>query len=261
MPRETVLLEYVDDATIALVRLNRPQALNALNGQLAEDFLSVMNELEERPVRAVVLTGNGKAFCAGGDLAAFQAVPNPAVDIPKMADRFHQSILKVRNLDAPFVAAINGPCYGVGLSLACACDFRIAVESASFAVAFVGVGLSPDSGLPWFLPRIVGQGVATELALLNPTIDASEAKAIRLINGTSAADVVADALALARRLAAMPTKAVGLVKRLYTDSYSDTLAEHLDKQAVSLGKAAATEDFQEGCKAFFERRKPVYQGR
>jgi 2-(1,2-epoxy-1,2-dihydrophenyl)acetyl-CoA isomerase len=262
MTRETVQLNYWDAASIALIQLNRPTALNALNPQLADDFSSVIDELEGRPeVRAVIVTGNGKAFCAGGDLAAFKALLDAGESIGKLAAKFHDSILKIRNMDAPFIAAINGPCFGVGLSLACACDLRLALENATFSVAFTGVGLSPDSGLPWFLPHIVGLGVATELALLNPIFDVKRAKEINLLTAMSASDVVADALELARQLALMPTKALGMVKRLYNDCYADTLTQHLDKQAVGVGETSLTEDFQEGCAAFFEKRKPLFKGR
>src|SRR5512139_712444 len=168
MTRETVLLDYVDGKAIAIVRLNRPPALNALNPQLAEDFVSVVNELQAEPeLRAVIITGNGKAFSAGGDLGAFKAATDAGQCLQDLAGEFHGGIATLRNIAAPFIAAINGPCFGVGLSLACACDLRIAVESATFSVAFTGVGLSPDSGLPYFLPKIVGLGVATELSFLN----------------------------------------------------------------------------------------------
>jgi len=262
MQREAVELAYLDDASIALVQLNRPQALNALDPRLADDFLSVIAELaESSTLRAVVVTGNGKAFCAGGDLAAFQATADSGYMLRQLAAHFHEGILKLRMMDAPFIAAINGACFGVGLSLACACDFRLASAKAKLAVAFTGVGLSPDSGLPWFLPRIVGLGMATELAMRNPTLSAEQAKAINLVTEVSAEDVVADALALARELATMPTRALGMVKRLYNDSYTDPLAAHLDKQAQCVGETAATEDFREGCAAFFEHRQPVFKGR
>jgi 2-(1,2-epoxy-1,2-dihydrophenyl)acetyl-CoA isomerase len=261
MTRETVLLDYVDGKNIAIVRLNRPAALNALNPQLAEDFVSVVNELQAEPeLRAVIITGNGKAFSAGGDLGAFKAAADAGQFLQDLAGEFHAGIATLRNIAAPFIAAINGPCFGVGLSLACACDLRIAVESASFSVAFTGVGLSPDSGLPYFLPKIVGLGMATELAFLNPVIDAKRAKEIDLVNVVTSQDVVEEALAMARKLAAMPTQALGLVKRLYNASYTLDLKQHLDLQVECLGKAASTEDFREGCAAFLERRKPDYKG-
>jgi len=262
MTRETVLLDYVDGKSIAIVRLNRPEALNALNPQLAEDFVSVVNELQAEPeLRAVIITGNGKAFSAGGDLGAFKVATDAGQFLQGLAGEFHQGIDTLRNIDAPFVAAINGACFGVGLSLACACDLRLAAETAKFSVAFTGVGLSPDSGLPFFLPRIVGLGVASELAFLNPIIDARQAKAINLVNSVTAGDVVEESLNVARKLATMPTRALGLVKRLYDASYTLDLKQHLDLQVECLGKAAATEDFREGCAAFLERRKPGYKGR
>jgi 2-(1,2-epoxy-1,2-dihydrophenyl)acetyl-CoA isomerase len=261
MTRKTVHLDSVDDSSIAIIRLNRPEALNALNPQLAEDFVSVVNELKEKPgLRAVVITGNGKAFSAGGDLAAFKAAVDAGQFLQALAGEFHNGINTLRNLDAPCVAAIHGACFGVGLSLACACDLRIAVETAKFSVAFTGVGLSPDSGLPYFLPKIVGLGVATELAFLNPVIDAGRAKEIHLVNLVTTRDVVEESLDMARKLAAMPTRALGLVKQLYNTSYSLDLEQHLEMQVQCLGKSAATEDFREGCAAFFERRKPHFKG-
>ncbi len=259
MTRETVELEYLD--AIAIIRLNRPKALNVLNPQLGDDYGDIIDELEGKPdVRAVVVTGNGNAFCAGGDLAAFQKSIAAGTSVGELAEKFHKNIIKMRNMDAPFIAAINGPCFGFGLSLACACDIRIAVEGAKFSVAFAGVGLCPDTSLPYFLPRIVGLGVATELAMLNPIINADRAKAINLITATSA-DVVEDATKIARKLAAMPTKALGMIKRLYNDAYSDSLADHLDKEARCVGDTSMTEDFQEGAAAFFERRKPKFKGK
>ena len=262
MTRETVQLEYLDGNSIALVRLNRPEALNALNPQLAEDFVSVVNELQAAPgLRAVVITGNGKAFSAGGDLGAFKAAADAGQFLQDLAGEFHNGINAIRTMHVPFVAAINGACFGVGLSLACTCDLRIAAETAKFSVAFTGVGLSPDSGLPYFLPKIVGLGVATELAFLNPVIDAQRAKEINLVNSVTAQDVVEESLQTARKLATMPTKALGLVKRLYNACYPLELEQHLKMQVQCLGESAATEDFREGCAAFFERRKPDFKGR
>lgn len=262
MTRTTVQVEYLDGNSIALVRLNRPEALNALNPPLAEDFVSVVNELKGEPgLRAVVITGNGKAFSAGGDLGAFKAAADAGQFLRDLAGEFHKGISCLRNLEAPSIAAINGACFGVGLSLACACDLRIAVETAKFSVAFTGVGLSPDSGLPYFLPKIVGLSMATELAFLNPVIDTQRAQAINLVNLVTARDVVEESLEMARKLAAMPTRALGLVKRLYDASYSLGLEQHLEMQLQCLGESAATEDFREGCAAFFEKRKPHFKGR
>lgn len=263
MKQDTVELELVEENSIAVVRLNRPNAMNAMNMQLATDFNAALDQLTglENCLRAVVVTGNGKAFCAGGDLAAFKSAHNRGNFLHELATKFHEAILKIRSLDAPFIAAINGSCYGVGLSLACACDFRIAVDTAKFSVAFTGVGLSPDSGLPYFLPRIVGLGIANELALLNPVIDVKRALEINLISMATEGDVVTDAIELAKKLATMPTKALGAVKRLYNDAFSDPLPQHLEKEALAVSETAASEDFAEGCAAFFEKRKPAFSGK
>nr|MDO8113128.1 enoyl-CoA hydratase-related protein [Candidatus Sigynarchaeota archaeon] len=262
MKHDTVALEFVEDGTIAVIRLNRPSALNTLNPQLATDFNAVLDTLiAHEGLRAVVVTGNGKAFCAGGDLAAFKTAHNPGQFLHDLASKFHEAVMKIRNMDAPFIAAINGSCFGVGLSLACVCDFRIAVEGAKFSVAFTGVGLSPDSGLPYFLPRIVGLAVATDLALLNLVIDANRALEINLVSNVTKGDVVADGIELAKKLAGMPTKALGIVKRLYNDAFSDTLSEHLSKEVRGVAESAATADFKEGCAAFFEKRKPSFKGK
>ncbi len=259
---DTVDLELKDDGTVAIIRLNRPGAMNALNMQLADDFIAVLDKLAACDgLRAVVVAGNGKAFCAGGDIAAFKASHSPSQFLTGLATRFHESIKRIRSMDAPFIAAIHGPCMGVGLSLACACDFRIAAEGAKFSVAFTGVGLSPDSSLPFFLPRIVGQAMATELAFLNPVIDAKRAHELNLVSKVTAGDVVADATDLARKLATMPTKALGAVKRLYDSAFTDSLEAHLAKEALSVGETAATADFKEGCAAFFEKRKPSFKGK
>jgi len=262
MKEETIELELIEENSIAVVRLNRPTAMNAMNMQLASDFNAAMDQLATVDgLRAVVVTGNGKAFCAGGDLSAFKAARNKGTLLYDMASMFHQAIIKLRNLDAPFIAAINGPCYGVGLSLACACDFRIAVESAKFSVAFTGVGLSPDSGLPYYLPRIVGLGIANELAMLNPVIDVARALEIRLVNMSTEGDVVAEAIEFAKKIATMPTKALGEVKRLHDNAFSDSLSQHLDEEVEAVSRTASSEDFVEGCGAFFERRKPVFTGK
>jgi 2-(1,2-epoxy-1,2-dihydrophenyl)acetyl-CoA isomerase len=259
---ETVDLELVDDGAIAIIRMNRPGAMNALNMQLADDFITVLDKLAGQDgLRSVIITGNGKAFCAGGDLAAFKSSHTPGQFLTELATRFHESIKRIRSMDTPFIAAIHGPCMGVGLSLACACDFRIAAEGAKFSVAFTGVGLSPDSGLPYFLLRIVGQAMATELAFLNPVIDAKRALEMNLVSTITTGDVVKDATDLARKLASMPTKALGAVKRLYDSAFSDPLETHLGKEARSVGDTAATADFKEGCTAFFEKRKPSFKGK
>jgi 2-(1,2-epoxy-1,2-dihydrophenyl)acetyl-CoA isomerase len=263
MDYETVKIDLVADNSIAVIELNRPDALNAINPQLATDFVAAIKELEKNEgIRAVVITGKGKAFSAGGDLAAFKASQNPKNFLYDLAKIFHAGIISIRQMRAPVIAAINGACFGVGLSLACCCDFRISSATAKFCFAFTGVGLSPDSSLPFFLPKIVGLGKATEMALMNPVLNAQEALAIDLVSKVTEPDsLVSDALAMANKLAQMPTVAIAKIKKLYNDCYTDTLENHLDKQLLYLRETAATEDFQEGSSAFLEKRKPVFRGR
>jgi len=258
----TVELEVVEDGKIALVSFDRPDALNALNTQLAEDLREVVDQLiEEEKIRAVLLTGKGRAFCAGGDLAEFRAAEDPKQFIHKLAGIVHKCVLKIRGMNAPWIAVINGACFGVGLSLACCCDFRIASTEAKSSVAFTGVGLSPDSSLPYYLPKIVGLAKATEMILLNTLLSAQEALGIDLVTKVvEPAKLPEESLAMAKDLARMPTLALGMDKKMLDASFSDTLEQHLDLQLKCVSASAGTTDFQEGCQAFFERRKPDFKG-
>jgi 2-(1,2-epoxy-1,2-dihydrophenyl)acetyl-CoA isomerase len=262
METTAVELEILEQGKIALVRFNRPDALNALNNQLAEDFGKVVDQLgKDKKVRAVILTGKGRAFCAGGDLAKFKAAPDPKQFLHKLAEIIHQSIVKLRAMNAPWIAAINGPCFGVGLSLACCCDLRMASANAKFSVAFSGVGLAPDSSLLYYLPRIVGLPKATEMTLLNAVLSAEEAFKIDLVSKVVEPEkLLEESLEIAKRLAGMPTLALGMDKKMLDASFCDTLEEHLDLELEYVTKAAGTADFQEGCQAFFERRKPNFKG-
>jgi 2-(1,2-epoxy-1,2-dihydrophenyl)acetyl-CoA isomerase len=261
METDTVQLELVEDDAIAIVYLNRPEALNALNMQVATDFCSVVDQVAQTSsVRAVIVSGRGKAFCAGGDLAAFKDAEDPKQFLYDLASKFHEAIVKIRTMNAPWIAAINGPCFGVGLSLACCCDFRVAFAGAKFSVAFTGVGLSPDSSLLYYLPKLVGFSKATEMTLLNTSLTADEALVANLVNRVVEADVVATALEIAAILAKMPTIALGLDKRMLDSSYSTTLDQHLAVELKSVSESAGTTVFQEGCAAFFERRKPNFMG-
>jgi 2-(1,2-epoxy-1,2-dihydrophenyl)acetyl-CoA isomerase len=164
-------------------------------------------------------------------------------------------------MNAPWVAAINGACFGVGLSLACCCDLRIASPEAVFSVGFTGVGLAPDSGLLYYLPKIVGFAKATEMVLLNMALSAEEALEIELVSKVVEPEKLAgEALGIAKRLAGMPTLALGLDNKMLDATFSDTLEQHLDLELKCLRVSAGTADFQEGCAAFFERRKPDFKG-
>lgn len=262
MSRDTIKFEIIEE-TLALVHLHRPEAHNAMDARQTREFASVVEEIAGNPaIRAVILTGSGRAFCAGGDLAAFQGAENAEEFVRGQAREFHRAIWTIQEMDAPWIAAINGPCYGVGLSLACACDFRIAAETATFSVAFLGVGLSPDSGLTFNLPKIIGWSHATAMALLNRPVNARSAEKMGLLIKTFTPDGLMDgALELARMVTQLAPKAVGATKRLLRDAYTMDLKAHLEAEEAAVAECAATEDFQEGCLAFLEGRKPHFEGK
>jgi 2-(1,2-epoxy-1,2-dihydrophenyl)acetyl-CoA isomerase len=262
MEPSTVDVEIMDQGKIALVGLNRPDALNALNPRLAEDLGKAVDQLEEdKDIRAVILMGRGRAFSAGGDLAAFKDATDPRQFLHDLAATMHQSILKIRAMSAPWIAAINGPCFGVGLSAACCCDMRIASANAMFSVGFTGVGLAPDSSLLFYLPKIVGLSKATEMTLLNTVLSAEDAFKAGLVSKVVAAEKLGEeSLELAKRLSEMPTVALGMEKAMLDASFHQTLAQHLDLELRCVSKSAGTTDFQEGCEAFFARREPNFRG-
>ena len=257
----TVDVEVVEEGKIALVGFNRPQALNALNTQFAEDLGKAVDQLnDEEKIRAVIVTGKGRAFCAGGDLAEFKAAADPKQFLHELAGSVHKSVLKMRGMNAPWVAAINGPCFGVGLSLVCCCDLRIASTEATFSVGFTGVGLTPDSSLLYYLPKIVGLAKAVEMTLLNTALSAEKALKIDLVSKVVEPEKLAnEAFGIAKKLASMPTIALGMDKKMLDASFTDTLEQHLNLELECLSESAGTADFQEGCVAFLERRKPDFR--
>lgn len=261
---DTILLDIVESENHAIIYLNRPDQLNALNYKLAADFNSALDVIiKNGTARSIIIIGNGKAFCAGGDLMAFKKEKNLEEFIVKLATLFHGAIKKLKNLDAPSVAAINGPCFGVGLSLACACDIRICSEDARFGVAFTSVGLSPDSSLTFHLPKIVGLPLANEMALLNRILNAEDAKICNLVTQVISAEksLLDEAKSIAIKLSNGPTKALGSTKRLFTQSFSNNLEEQLNKEILNAKFNAAMDDFREGINSFLEKRKPSFKGK
>ncbi len=263
MELETVVMDVVDDGSIAVVTLNRPDALNALNLQEAEDLGRIVDTLANmKEVRAVILTGEGRAFCAGGDLASFKEAADPARFLHDMAVGVHRTVLKIRGMGPPWIAAINGPCFGVGLSLACLCDIRISAENAKFSVAFTGVGLAPDTGLLYFLPKIVGLSKAAEMALMNAVLTAEEARRIGLVTSIAKSENLMDlALETAGTLTRLPPMVLGMEKKMLDASYCETLDQHLDRELSYVRESGGSADFKEGCQAFSEKRQPQFQGK
>ena len=250
----------VDDA-IATITLDRPGALNALTVPMKDELLAAFRAVaRDRAVRAVVLTGAGRAFCAGQDLRE-RLEPGAAPLAVELRERYNPIVAAMRALDQPIVGAINGVAAGAGASLAFACDIRLAAEGASFVLAFGRIGLVPDSGATWFLPRLVGPAKAAELALLGGSLSAAEAERFGLVAGVSNGDALAaDARALAARLAGLAPRALALTKRALQRSWSVDLDEALEAEALRQGIAGATADHAEGLAAFLEKRPPRFSG-
>lgn len=260
---ETIILEIDEVENYAILYLNRPNQLNAVNFQLSEEFCIALEDISKnKKIRCVIITGKGKAFCAGGDLAAFRKAEHPDRFLFDMATIFHKGIKMLKSLDAPSIAVVNGACFGVGLSLACACDLRICSEKAKFNVAFTSVGLSPDSSLTFHLPKIVGLPIANEMAILNRTLDADEALKYNLVSKiTPEGLILEEGRILAKKISHGATMAYGSAKKLFTMSYSNDLETHLKEELTNLKKNAASEDFQEGVNSFFEKKKPLFKGK
>ena len=249
---------------MAWLRLNRPNVLNAIDEASSAAFRDACRALaEEGGVRAVVLSGNGRGFMAGGDLGRFRAEPDRAAGVAAtIIDSLHEGLLILESLQAPVIASVHGPIAGAGMSLAMAADLCIAADDAKFTLAYARIGTTPDGSGTYHLPRIVGLRKAMELALLAETIDAQEALRLGLVNRVvPAADLARETEALARRIAEGPTAAYGHIKQLMRGSLTNTLSAQLAAERASFCASAGTEDFREGITAFFEKRKANFNGR
>lgn len=264
MEHEIVRVRH--DGAVAIITLNRPERLNAINYELAIALGGVLAEAAASAhVRAVVLTGEGRAFCAGGDVREFvaQLDANPAAFLGQLVGAFHERvILPLRRMSKPVIAAINGVTAGGGVGLALACDLRVASAAARFTLAYPNIGLTVDGGSSFFLPRLVGMGLATELMLLADTLDAQEALRVGLVNRVVAADeLLPQTLALAKRLADGPTAAFAMIKELLDLTYRSNLQSQLQAELERMVAAASSADHAEGVRAFIEKRRPAFQGR
>jgi 2-(1,2-epoxy-1,2-dihydrophenyl)acetyl-CoA isomerase len=257
----TVLVDVDPASRVATVTLNRPDALNALTVPMKVDLLAALRRLErDDAVRALILTGAGRAFCAGQDLRE-RLEPDAAPLGVEVRQRYNPIILLMRNLPKPIVGAINGVAAGAGASLALACDIRIASETASLALAFGRVGLVPDSGATWLLPRLVGAARAAELALLGDAVSAADAARLGLFGRVVPADALAsEASSVAARLAAGAPRAIALTKRALNASWERDLETALEYEAHLQDMAGRTKDHAEGLAAFLEKRAPRFTG-
>ncbi len=246
---------------VTTLTLDRADALNALTVPLKDELLKAFKAIgRDRSVRAVVLTGAGRAFCAGQDLRE-RLEPGAAPLATELRERYNPIIVAMRRLEKPIVGAINGVAAGAGASLAFACDIRLAATEAAFVLAFGRVGLVPDSGATWFLPRLVGTAKAFELAFASEPLTAADAHRLGLVaRVVPTGDVLGEAQALAGRLAAGAPIAMALTKRALNRSWDATLDEQLDYEADVQGLAGASADHAEGVAAFVEKRPPAFTG-
>ena len=256
---ETVRVAVADG--VATITLARPEALNALDRPMKAALLAAFRRIERDPtVRAAILTGEGRAFCAGQDLKEPFGGDHPTLE-EEVRDRYNPLILAIRRLPKPVIGAINGVAAGAGCSLALACDLRIAGDGASFVLAFGRIGLVPDSGASWFLPRLVGSARAAELALVGDPISAADAERLGIVSRVVAGDaLLGEARALATRLAAGSPRAMALTKRALAFAETATLEDALANEAYLQGIAGRSADHAEGLAAFREKRPPRFTG-
>jgi 2-(1,2-epoxy-1,2-dihydrophenyl)acetyl-CoA isomerase len=252
-------VETARDGGVLTITLNRPGVLNALNKAVHDGLREAYREARSSDVRAVVITGAGRGFCVGQDLTEFR---EGGGDIGgRLRATYHPTILGIRRLEKPVIAAVNGPAAGAGLSLACACDLRIAADSASFVPAFIGIGLIPDSGGTWTVPRLLGQARAFEWLTSNRKLPAAEALVWGLVTEVVPADALAARAAeVAAEYASAPTRGIAMTKRLLESAATSTLEQQLELEAQLQTAATETHDFAEGVAAFLEKRPPGFTG-
>ncbi|WP_435105085.1 2-(1,2-epoxy-1,2-dihydrophenyl)acetyl-CoA isomerase PaaG [Arhodomonas sp. AD133] len=263
MSYETI--EYSVDAGAATLTLNRPKALNSFNAQMHEEVRAAIKAAErDENVRCLLITGAGRGFCAGQDLSDRNVAPGAeAPDLGESIEKnYNPLIRKLKSLEMPVVCAVNGVAAGAGANLALACDIVLAARSASFIQAFCKIGLLPDSGGTWHLPRVVGHARAMGLAMLGDKLPAEQAEAWGMIWKVVDDEALADeAGALARHLATQPTKGLSLIKRAINASWHNDLDDQLDLERDLQRVAGRTDDYREGVAAFMDKRDPDFQGK
>ncbi|HEX7332668.1 MAG TPA: enoyl-CoA hydratase-related protein [Pyrinomonadaceae bacterium] len=263
MTYETIQLEMHD--SVCVLTLNRPDRLNALTVEVAKDFKAAIGEAIERGARAIVLTGAGRAFSAGGDLREMQEIAKKDGRVEAFFDEplrlLNDAIVLIRETPVPFIAAVNGVASGGGCNLALACDLVIAAENARFNQAFIKIGLTPDCGGTFMLPRLVGWKRATELLFTGELVGARAAAEMGMINSVAPdEELMSRAMAMAEKLAQAPTAAIAEIKKLLDASAANDLRSQLDLERRTQIESGKTKDFVEGVSAFLEKRPPRFVG-
>ncbi len=252
-------VETSRDGSVLTITLNRPDVLNAFNVAMHKALAAALKEARDSEIRAVVITGAGRGFCVGQDLTEFTETPDIA---ERLRASYHPNVLAIRALEKPVIAAVNGAAAGAGMSLACACDLRIASDAAVFVPAFVNIGLVPDSGGTFFVTRLLGYARAFEWLCSGRRLSAAEAQEWGIVSEVAVADGLATRAAdLAAELAALPTGAIGMTKRLLDRAGGSNLEDQLEWEAQLQTAATQSEDFREGVAAFLEKRTPLFKGR
>jgi 2-(1,2-epoxy-1,2-dihydrophenyl)acetyl-CoA isomerase len=259
MSFETVNYNLAEN--VATITLNRPESLNAFSVQLTKDLTSAIDKAIEDKARAIVLTGAGRAFSSGGDLLGMLEMQKQGVTVIEPLHLMHKAILKIRETPIPFVAAVNGVCAGAGTNFALACDVVFADENSIFNEAFIKIGLSPDCGGSFFLPRVVGEKIAAELMMTGDSVNAKRAIEIGMINRVvSPENLLAEATNFAKKLAFQPTAVVGRIKKMMNATFSNNLTAQLDLEEACQIESGSSPNFREGVTAFFEKRKANFTG-
>ncbi|MBP6573495.1 MAG: 2-(1,2-epoxy-1,2-dihydrophenyl)acetyl-CoA isomerase [Flavobacteriales bacterium] len=253
-------IHYTVAEGVATITLNRPDKLNSFDREMSLEVIDALDKAkDDASVRALLLTGEGRAFSAGQDLAEAIAPGTKIEDI--LTTQYNPIVRRIRNLPRPVIAAVNGVAAGAGANIAYACDLTLAAESANFIQSFINIGLIPDSGGTSTLPRLVGMQRAFGQMILAPKVSAKEAEAMGMIwKAVPDADLMNEAMALAKKLATMPTKAIALTKQALNRSTTNAIDAQLDVENELQTIAGTSHDYTEGVKAFLEKRKPVYKG-